>query len=96
MRWNDQAIQHGARWRYLKKAPVRMQDFSKDRRFFIGISLDGGNVFMPINMAKKGIFAKRAKISGEALKVMIAEMLIGKNENFMFQPMGAEFLNTIG
>lgn len=73
-----------------------MKGFGKNRRGFIGIALNGGDVFMAVNMAEKRVFPKIAKRESDALKVIIAQLLVGKGDDFIFQPNGAQFSGQIG
>ena len=69
MRWDRDAKQCSTRWRYLHEAPVSVENFGKDRRFFICVALDRTYIGVAVDVPEKGVLADFAKIVGYPLEI---------------------------
>ena len=63
-----------------------MENLGKNRRLLIRIALDGGDIFIVLDVTEERVFADFAEVPGKADKVVIGECLPGKSEHLVLKP----------
>ena len=72
------------------ETPVGMPVFRKQRRFLVRLAAHGGDMLAPGDGREKRVLAKGTKGLGKPFQIIVADLLIGKGKDMMFEPSGAD------